>query len=229
MGTERTEKMTADQVVAAGFAGWSLLVGSLRARFGTGTFAAGMAFVAEVGSAAEELDHHPDVTLRYPSVDIVLRSHDVNGITARDVDLARRINHIAERLGVAVDPQPPTVVEIALDTPDLSAVGPFWAAVLTGHADALAGDEVVDTAGRIPGLWFQRSDARDPADRQRFHLDVWVPLEVAPTRIAAALAAGGRLVDDSQAPSYVVLADADGNKACVCTSASPAPSSPGHS
>ena len=41
--------------------------------------------------------------------------------------------------------------------------------------------------------------------------------ELADERIAAAVAAGGVIVDDSQAPSYTVIADADGNKACVCT------------
>ena len=53
--------------------------------------------------------------------------------------------------------------------------------------------------------------------RQRFHVDVWVPFDVAEQRIAAAVAAGGVVVDDSAAPSYTVIADQDGNKACVCT------------
>ena len=59
-------------------------------------------------------------------------------------------------------------------------------------------------------------DAHEPA-RQRFHADLWVPHDVAEERIAAAVAAGGRVVDDEQAPSFVVLADPEGNKACVCT------------
>ena len=45
---------------------------------------------------------------------------------------------------------------------------------------------------------------------------------VAEQRIAAALAAGGTVVDDSQAPSHTVIADQDGNKACVCTTLPPA-------
>ncbi|MGN6162223.1 MAG: VOC family protein, partial [Marmoricola sp.] len=53
--------------------------------------------------------------------------------------------------------------------------------------------------------------------RQRFHLDLTVPPEVASERIAAAVAAGGTVVDDEVAPRFVVLADPQGNKVCVCT------------
>ena len=71
-----------------------------------------------------------------------------------------------------------------------------------------------------PGqFWFQRPDAPTPEGRteQRWHFDVWVPYDRAESRIAAALAAGGTMVDASNAPSFWVLADADGNKACICT------------
>ena len=68
----------------------------------------------------------------------------------------------------------------------------------------------------MPLLWFQDTEAHE-TPRQRFHLDVWVPHDVAQDRIDAAVAAGGQVVDDSQAPSYVVLADPEGNRACVCT------------
>jgi 4a-hydroxytetrahydrobiopterin dehydratase len=69
----------------------------------------------------------------------------------------------------------------------------------------------------VPNLWFQDTDEHE-TPRQRFHLDVYVAPEVATQRIAAALAAGGVVVDDSEAPSYTVIADQDGNRACVCTS-----------
>ena len=67
-------------------------------------------------------------------------------------------------------------------------------------------------------LWFQHTDAHE-TPRQRFHIDLWVPHDVAEERIAAAVAAGGTVVDDNKAPSFVVLADPEGNRACVCTSA----------
>ena len=82
--------------------------------------------------------------------------------------------------------------------------------------DSRADDELVDPDGSLPTLWFQRTDSHEPP-RQRFHLDVRVPPEVAPKRIEAALAAGGTLVSDEHAPAWWVLADAQGNRVCVTT------------
>ena len=55
--------------------------------------------------------------------------------------------------------------------------------------------------------------------RQRWHFDLWLAPEVAEQRIGAAVAAGGSVVDDSEAPAFTVLADSDGNRVCVCTAA----------
>jgi 4a-hydroxytetrahydrobiopterin dehydratase len=77
-------------------------------------------------------------------------------------------------------------------------------------------EDLVDQRGRGPSLWFQQMDAPRP-QRNRIHLDVWVPHDQAEARVAAALAAGGRLVTDQHAPSWWVLADAEGNEACVAT------------
>ena len=65
-------------------------------------------------------------------------------------------------------------------------------------------------------MWFQDTDS-DAPDRQRWHLDVSVPREVAEERIRAAVDAGGRLVSDERAPAFWVLADPDDNLACICT------------
>jgi 4a-hydroxytetrahydrobiopterin dehydratase len=59
-------------------------------------------------------------------------------------------------------------------------------------------------------------DAPRP-QRNRIHLDVSVPHDQAEARVAAALAAGGHLVTDQYAPAWWVLADAEGNEACVAT------------
>lgn len=210
------EQLTTKQVLDAGLDDWRKLAQALHARFKTGNFVAGLKFVTAVAEAAEEVNHHPDVTLTYPFVDVKLISHDVSAITQRDVDLAVRISEIAREQGVDSAPGAPAEIELALDTADLAAVGPFWAALLTGSADSLTGDDVADPGGRVPLLWFQHTDAHEDP-RQRFHIDLWVPHDVAEERIAAAVAAGGLLIDDEQAPSFTVLADPEGNKACVCT------------
>lgn len=211
------DDISGNQIPTAGIDDWRKLAQALHARFRTGTFAAGLRFVTAVAEAAEEADHHPDVTLTYPLVDIRLISHDVGAITQRDLVMARRISEIARELGVAAEPTASAQLELALDTADLAAVGPFWATLLTGSSDALKGDDVVDPSGRVPLLWFQQTEPHE-TPRQRFHIDLWVPHDVAADRIAGAVAAGGQVVDNSHAPSFTVLADPDGNRVCVCTS-----------
>ena len=210
-------EITNDQIDEAGISDWRKLAQALHARFLTGSFVSGLRFLTAVTEAAEAAGHHPDVNLRYPYVDLKLVSHDVSRLTRRDVDLARRISEIAREQGIDTDPKAVTELERDLDPADLAAVGPFWAALLTGTPDSVHGDDVTDPGGRIPLLWFQPTDAHE-TPRQRFHLDVWVPQDAADERIAAVAAAGGRVVDDQHAPSFVVLADPEGNRACVCTS-----------
>ncbi len=222
--------LTAQEILDAGLDDWRLLAQALHARYRTGSFTTGLAFVTAITQAAEEANHHPDVTLTYPHVDLKLISHDVGHLTQRDVALARRITQIAADHGIAADPEALAVFELALDTGDLAAIGPFWAVLLTGSADSLDGGDVVDPGGRVPLLWFQPSNgdpelegepepsAGEPdASTQRFHIDLWVPEDVAEERIAAAIAAGGTLVSDADAPAFTVLADPDGNQTCVCT------------
>jgi 4a-hydroxytetrahydrobiopterin dehydratase len=210
------EKLTGQQVLDSGLDDWRLLLRALHTRYVTKGFATGLALVDAIGAAAEEMDHHPDLDLRWGHLNIRLYSHDVQGVTDRDVRLARRITELAAEAGVAARPDRVETLELALDTPDFAKVKPFWRAVLGLKDNPALPDEVTDLNGALPTLWFQATDPHEPP-RQRFHLDLHVPHDVAETRIAAALAAGGTLVSDSEAPSFTVLADADGNKVCVCT------------
>jgi len=210
------EKLTSKQILDAGLDDWRKLAQALHARFCTRDFVTGVKFVNAVAEAAERANHHPDVKLTYPFVDVKLISHDVSQVIQRDIDLARLISEIAREQGIGTEPSAVTELELALDTADFAAAGPFWAALLTRSPDSVMGDDVVDPSGRVPLLWFQHTDAHE-TPRQRFHIDVWVPHDLAEQRIAAAVAAGGQVVDDKEAPSFVVLADPEGNKACVCT------------
>lgn len=201
------------EIHAEELSGWRKVLDRLVVRFETGDFNTGAALVTKIAEVADEANHHPDVDLRYPHLTVSLKSHDVNAITARDIRLARRISGLAAEAGVTAAPQAPDVLEFALDTPDYEKIAPFWAAILGYEAK---GDEVTDRADRTPSVWFQGTDS-EAADRQRWHLDVSVPHDVAQERIRAVLDAGGTLVDDGAAPAFWVLADADGNKACICT------------
>jgi 4a-hydroxytetrahydrobiopterin dehydratase len=201
-----TGTLTVSDVDAADLPDWRWLLGSIHAHFATGDFATGLQLVDRIGALAEEANHHPDVELKYPHVRVTLMSHDASGVTSRDLDLARKISAVAGELGVASDPAQLSQLEIGLDTSDEEAIKPFWRAVLG-----------IDSSEEELGiLWFQKTDQHEEP-RQRFHLDITVPPEVAQHRIAAALSAGGRLVSEDRAPAFVVLADVEGNKACICT------------
>jgi 4a-hydroxytetrahydrobiopterin dehydratase len=210
-------KLTGSQIAAEGLTGWVLLVNGLYTRLITRDFATGLAVVNAIGAAAEEMDHHPDLDLRYAHVDVRLTSHDTGGVTSRDVRLARTITALAADAGVSLESRGVARLELALDSPSFGAVLPFWAAVWGAHRGdgPEAADEVADKSGVLPTIWFQESGSDEP--RQRWHPDVWLdPAEVQP-RIDAALAAGGTLVSDAEAPSFWVLADPEGNRVCLCT------------
>jgi 4a-hydroxytetrahydrobiopterin dehydratase len=205
-------KLTGQQIADEAPAGWVYLLGGLQTRIRTRDFAAGLAIVDAIGAAAEAMDHHPDLDLRYNHVDIRLTSHDVGAVTGRDLRLARTISTIAADAGTATEGATVSRLELALDSPDFAAVLPFWGAVLAMEP---AGDELRDPYGALPVMWLQKSGSEEP--RQRWHPDVWVdPAQVQP-RIDAAVAAGGTLVSDAAAPSFWVLADSQGNKVCLCT------------
>jgi 4a-hydroxytetrahydrobiopterin dehydratase len=211
-----TTSLSPDEIARTdGLDDWRYVLGSISASFAFGSFTAAAQFVAAVAEAADEADHHPDVDLRYPGrVQVTLSTHVRGSVTDLDVALARVVSALASAGGATSSPTTTQAVEIAIDTMDADRIRPFWAAVL-GYVEQRGGS-LVDPARLGPPMWFQQMD-EPRAERQRFHLDVSVPHDAAEDRIAAALAAGGRLVSDAHARSWWVLADADGNEACVCT------------
>lgn len=208
--------LTTQQVLDEGLPDWRVLIRTLQTCFETGSFTAGADLVAKITTVAEQLNHHPDVLLRYPHVLVTTTSHDVGGLTERDVALARRISQVAAELGVPAAPAKVGTTEIAIDALDADAVRPFWQAVLGYERSAADETELADPTGRGPTIWFQQMDAPRP-QRNRIHLDVWVPHDQAEARLQATLDAGGRLLSDEAAPSFWVLADPEGNEVCVCT------------
>lgn len=205
-------KLDGRQIAAEKLDGWVYVPAGLQTSIETKDFATGLALVNAIGEVAEQMDHHPDLTLRYPAVDIRLSSHDVGGVTSRDVRLARAISSVASGLGLRPSSGAVSRLEWALDSPGAAAVSPFWAAVFGVPPDD---GELTDPSDRLPVVWFQRSGNEE--GRQRWHPDLWLdPAQVQP-RIDAALAAGGTLVSDADAPAFWVLADPEGNRMCLCT------------
>ncbi|WP_309082414.1 4a-hydroxytetrahydrobiopterin dehydratase [Zhihengliuella sp.] len=98
--SDSKRKLSPSEIADAGLADWQQVEETLTARFLTKKFATGLELVNRIGASAEDANHHPDLTLTYPEVGVTLSSHDVGGITSRDIDLARIISGHAEDLGV---------------------------------------------------------------------------------------------------------------------------------
>jgi len=184
------------------------------AHFRTGTFATGVRLVDVIGELADAANHHPDVDLRYAGVMVRLVTHEVDGLSQPDVELARQISVAARALGAPADPTAVQDVQVSIDALLISEVRAFWQAVLDYREK---GDEdLFDPHFRGPSFWFQEMDSPRP-QRNRIHVDICVPHDQAEARVAAAIAAGGHLITDQYAPSWWVLADAQGNEACVAS------------
>jgi 4a-hydroxytetrahydrobiopterin dehydratase len=226
------DMLSGEQITAAHLKDWRKLGQGLHARFVVGDLRAGVRFLTAISEASPAAADHLEVRMGMGRVDLKLISndaihrddegaeHEVEWVTRHDVDLARRISEIAAEQSIVADPQSITTIELALDTANSAALAPVWSALLTGGPEAQGrgtiGDDVRDAFGRVPILWFQKTDPH-PTPRQRFHIDIQVPYDVADQRIAAAVAAGATIVDDSRAPHTTILADPDGNKACIGT------------
>ncbi len=219
--TDPREQLSETQVRDAALADWRQILGRQKARFRTGDFRTGLALVNKIGAAAESANHHPDVHLTYSDVIVTLASHDVRGITSRDLDLARQISSQAAELGIDADVAGLTQLELGLDTALGARLAPFYAALLGGRVED---GEPVDPSGQVPTVWWQEPGDDDETlalpeqpFEQRWHFDVWVAHDEAERRLQAVLDAGGRLVSDRAAPAYWVVEDADGNRSCICT------------
>jgi 4a-hydroxytetrahydrobiopterin dehydratase len=225
--------------------GWRLVLGELRTEVRTGSLALA-ADVAARAAAAAGAEGHLRLDVRADRVLLSLQTAAAAWVTERDVELARNISALVDETrletvsGVGLDgvddvigpdgdidgegpgaggERSVQVIEIGIDALDAAAIRPFWRAVL-GYVDepGRSGpwDGLIDPLGQGPAVWFQRMDAPRP-QRNRIHFDVSVPHDEAESRIRAALVTGGTLINDTRAPAFWVLADVEGNEACVTT------------
>jgi 4a-hydroxytetrahydrobiopterin dehydratase len=202
--------------------GWRLVLGELRTQVPTGS----LPLAADVAGRAAALpgaDEHLRMDVRSDRVLLSVQSVALAWVTSHDVELARRISamvgeelRLATRAGVDGAARSVQVLEIGIDARDIPRIRPFWKAVLGYVDEAGGGNGLIDPLGQGPAVWFQQMDAPRP-QRNRMHFDVTVPHDEAPKRIEATLAAGGTVVYDAEAPAFWVLADPEGNEACITT------------
>ena len=205
---------------AEGLEDWRVVGDGACAFFRTGSFAEATYFVQRIGELDGLEDHPPAIDLRHDGVTVrlITATDAYMGMTRQDAELARRISAVAGDLGLTADPAAVQSVLIIPGAPASAAVMPFWQAVLGYEPRADSPDEdLVDPRDRGPGFWFERMDEPRADGGGAIHIAVWVPYEQAEARVAAALAAGGRMVRDDYAPAWWTLADAAGNEADIST------------
>jgi 4a-hydroxytetrahydrobiopterin dehydratase len=130
----------------------------------------------------------------------------------RHARLANAISAVARQHAVVADRTRVQEVQLAVSArPDAIDVG-FWRAVL-GYAE-LADDNAIDPVGHGSTVWMRDLDPAKPL-RHAMHVDVSVAREQAEHRLAAAVAAGGRIVAETRAPAAWILADRAGNRVCI--------------
>lgn len=192
--------------------GWRYAEGALRRSVTAPSFPAAIQIVDDLAAAAEEMDHHPDVDIRWRTLHIALSTHSAGGVTQLDVEMAHRAAAIAADHGVhiddALDRRPR--LEVGIDCTDPTTLLPWYAAALryVEHDGAL-----VDPDGTGPGVWFQVVP-EPKTTKNRVHLDLYLPRHEAAARRDLLVARGGRLLAEFE--TFWVLADPEGNELCIC-------------
>ncbi len=191
---------------------WAVLHGGPTAVFRTVSLGAAGRLAAAIAELPA-LGARTVITLTPDAVTVKL-SREVWATEEEHVDLARAVSALAREHRAPGDPAAVQEVQVAIaahaDAIDL----PFWRAVL-GYAP-MDDDNGIDPLAQGSTVWMQEIEPAK-ALRHAMHLDVSVARDHARVRVDAALAAGGRIVDDSEAPATWILADRSGNKVCVAS------------
>jgi 4a-hydroxytetrahydrobiopterin dehydratase len=191
---------------AGGVDDWRVLYWGAYAYFRTDSFAEGARLVDAIAAVADATGRSPDVDLRPEGVTVRTFSGEYGALSELDVEFARSVSAAAKDLGLEPDPSQVQAVGIAVAQDAGADVRPFFAAAF-GYRH-LGGEDAIDPHRRNPHLMFHELEPPKPG-RGRVHIDVSVPADQAEARVAAAIAAGGRIADDSHAPMWWTLASPD--------------------
>jgi 4a-hydroxytetrahydrobiopterin dehydratase len=191
---------------APGVADWRVTGAGPHAVFTADSLSQAAGFVAPVAEAAERFGVLPDIDVRPEAVVVRIPNRDPEGIPAAAAGFAAAVSREARDRGLT--PAPALIQSIGVYVAQHSQVDarPFFRAAL-GYED-LGDTDAVDPLRCGPQLAFNPISGDIPA-RGRTHFDVFVPADQAQARVDAALAAGGRLADDTHAPAWWSLASPD--------------------
>jgi 4a-hydroxytetrahydrobiopterin dehydratase len=206
MAEEFTRLMAEEFHATPGTEDWHVLFWGAHAFYRTESFAEAVEFVSAIGDAAAEVGHDPDVDLRPEGVTIRTFTRIDGALSRKDADLAVAVSAAAHRMGLESDPSLLIVVGIAVAQDAGVDTSPFWEAAF-GYK-RIGDEDLVDPLRRGPHLWFHQLTPPRPG-RGRTHIDVSVPASEAEKRVRAAVAAGGRIADDRDAPRSWTIASND--------------------
>ncbi len=195
---------------ADGVDDWVVLHGGPTAVFRVGS----LTQAAQLAAAVAQVEGLGPRTILTAAPDrlTVKLTREMWGTEAGHVDVARAISEVARQHGARGDRSAVQEVQLAVAAkPETIDLG-FWRAVL-GYAP-MHDDNAIDPSGQASTVWMQDLDPAKPL-RHAMHVDVSVARDHAEARMRAAVAAGGRIVDDSEAPASWILADRAGNKVCI--------------
>jgi 4a-hydroxytetrahydrobiopterin dehydratase len=196
---------------AEGVDDWVILHGGPTAVFRTETLAAAARLADAIAGALDLDGTRAQLTIVSGRLTIRL-TRELWGVEPEHIALARSISEVARSLGAVADRSAVQEVQLAIAAKSDAIDLRFWRAVL-GYAP-LHEDNALDPLGCGSTVWMQELDPAKPL-RHAMHVDVSVAREHAEARLAAAVAAGGVVVDDSHAPAAWILADRAGNKVCI--------------
>ena len=205
---------------AEGVEGWRIISDGACAFYPTASFQASTQLVDAIRGISGIDEHPPSLDIRHDGVTVRFLTKRAEGyrLTTRDLELARAVEGVATEQGLTADPagvQNLLVIPGALDT---KAIMPFWQAILGYEPRIDSPDEdLVDPHDRDAAFWFEKMDEPRADGKGALHIVVSVPLEQAQARIDAAIAAGGKIVYDANAPEWWTLEDPAGNQADIAS------------
>jgi len=199
-------------LAAEGVEDWVVVHGGATAVFRVGSLSDGARLAEAIAQSPGIAGAEVLLTLADSRVTARL-SRDLWNLEPRHIELARAVSAVAREHGAAADRASVREVQVAIAAKRDSIDVGFWRAVL-GYVP-MADDNAVDPLGHGSTVWMQELDQAKPL-RHALHIDVSVAREYVKARLEAAVAAGGRIVDESPAPSHWTLADRAGNRVCIC-------------
>jgi 4a-hydroxytetrahydrobiopterin dehydratase len=217
MGDSITGK---DFRAAEGVERWRIISDGATAFYPTASFQASVRLVDAIGGIDGIDQHPPKLDIRHDGVTVRFLTKRAEGyrLTTTDLELAQAVERVATEQGLTADPTGVQCLLIIPGAPDRSAIMPFWRAILGYEPRIDSPDEdLVDPHDRDAAFWFERMDEPRADGKGAIHVVVSVPFEQAHARIDAALAVGGRIVYDANAPEWWTLEDPAGNQADIAS------------